>query len=143
MTSTKAIDNRRPDGTPFTVLFVDDDEMVCRSMGKCLDRVGFRTVTVTSAEKALALIATERFDVVVTDHNMPEMSGAELIERLIQLDPTLRGRIILTSGDLHSETNEALITRTGAKGLQKPFQIAELGLAVRAAAARVNTLSVA
>lgn len=134
-------ENLRPDGTRWSVLFVDDDLMVCRSMGKCLERVGFRTVTAASAEQALTLTASERFDVVVTDHNMPEMSGAELIERLLATDPTLRGRIILTSGDLHSEANEALMARTGAKGLQKPFQVAELALAVRAAATRQGELS--
>ena len=123
------------------MLFVDDDEMVCRSMGKCLERVGFRTLTVMSAVEALAVIGTERFDVVITDHNMPEMSGGELIERLMQHDPTLRGRIILTSGDLHSDANEALMARTGARGLEKPFQVAELALAVRAAVARIGELS--
>ncbi len=138
LTLPKPSDNLRPDGTPWSVLFVDDDAMVCRSMGKCLDRVGFRTVIVMSAEEALARIGTERFDVVVTDHNMPGMSGTELIERLMERDPTLRGRVILTSGDLHSEANEALMVRTGAKRLQKPFQVAELALAVRAATARLS-----
>ncbi len=141
MTAPRNVENARPDGTRWSILFVDDDDMVCRSMGKCLDRVGFRTVTVTSAVEALARIGTERFDVIITDHNMPEMSGGELIERLIEHDPTLRGRIILTSGDLHSDANDALMTRTGARGLQKPFQVAELALAVRAAVARLGALN--
>jgi CheY-like chemotaxis protein len=118
------------------VLFVDDDEMVCRSMGRCLERAGFQVTTVTSAEEALAQAKANRFDAIVTDHQMPQMTGAELIERLLALDPALRGRTILTSGDLHTEANTALLQRTATRGLQKPFQVAELVLAVKSAVAR-------
>lgn len=126
-----------------TVLFVDDDAMVCRSMSRCLERAGFLVTTVTSAEEALAKADQSRFDAIVTDHNMPTMTGGELIDRLLTRDPTLRGRIILTSGDLHTEANESLLKRTGTRGLQKPFQLAELSLAVRAAVAKAATLTAA
>ncbi|MDX2060183.1 MAG: response regulator [Gemmatimonadales bacterium] len=129
--------------TGGTVLFVDDDVMVCRSMGRCLERAGFQVTTVTSAEEALAKARGHRFEAIVTDHNMPTMTGGELIDKLLALDPTLRGRIILTSGDLHTEANESLLKRTGTRGLQKPFQLAELSLAVRAAVAKAATLTAA
>ena len=125
---------REPGKTTPTVLFVDDDAMVCRSMGRCLERWGFEVTTVTSAEEALTEARLKRYDAIVTDHNMPTMTGAELLERLLELDAGLRGRIILTSGDLHTEANEALLKRTGCRGLQKPFQLSELSLAVKAAA---------
>ena len=124
-----------PDGGDKpAVLFVDDDTMVCRSMGRCLERAGFAVTTVTSGEQALAAIRDRRFAAIVTDHNMPAMTGTELIERLISADSSLRGRIILTSGDLYTESNNAFLKRTGTRGLQKPFQVAELSQAVKAAA---------
>ncbi len=122
--------------TQISVLFVDDDGMVLRTMDRCLTKVGFKVTAVESAEAALAAVASERFDVVITDHNMPTMTGAELIERLLSQDPALRGRIILTSGDLCNDKTEALLTRTGCRGLQKPFQVAELALMVKAAAGK-------
>ena len=131
-----------PAVAPITVLFVDDDAMVLRSMVRCLCRVGFAVTAVDSAEAALGAVVGGRFDVVITDHNMPTMTGTELIERLLAYDPSLRGRIILTSGDICSDKTEALLTRTGCRGLQKPFQVAELALAVKAAAQR-NTLTTA
>ena len=127
-----------PAAVAISVLFVDDDAMVLRSMDRCLSRVGFKVTAVGSAEAALSAVVAGRFDVVITDHNMPTMTGAELIDRLLAFDPTLRSRIILTSGDLCNEKTEALLTRTGCRGLQKPFQVAELALAVRAAAKNAN-----
>lgn len=116
------------------VLFVDDDDMVCRSMARCLERAGFSVTTVSSGEEALAQARARRFDVVVTDHNMPTMSGIDLIDRLLSEDKQLCGRVILTSGDLHTAANEAFLLRTGVRGLQKPFQLADLTLAVKTAA---------
>ncbi|MEZ4457512.1 MAG: response regulator [Gemmatimonadales bacterium] len=118
-----------------TVLFVDDDAMVCRSISRLLDRIGFSVTPICSAEEALGIVAGTRFDAIVTDHNMPTMSGAELIDRLLAIDPSLAPRIILTSGDLHTQANDELIKRTGIRGLQKPFQAAELALVLRAATA--------
>ena len=131
-----------PAVAPITVLFVDDDAMVLRSMVRCLSRVGFTVTAVDSAEAALGAVVGGRFDVVITDLLMPTLTGTELIERLLAYDPSLRGRIILTSGDICSEKTEALLTRTGCRGLQKPFQVAELALAVKAAAQR-NRLTTA
>jgi DNA-binding NtrC family response regulator len=124
--------------TQISVLFVDDDGMVLRTMDRCLTKVGFKVTAVESAEAALAAVAAERFDVVITDHNMPTMTGAELIERLLAHDPVLRGRIILTSGDLGNEKTAALLTRTGCRGLQKPFHVAEMALLVKAAAGKAS-----
>ena len=126
---------------PISVLFVDDDAMVLSSMNRCLARVGFKVTAVDSAEAALEAVAGGRFDVVITDHNMPTMTGAELIERLLIYDPTLRGRIILTSGDLCNDTTEALLARTGCRGLQKPFQVAELALVIKGAAKKASLIN--
>lgn len=131
-----------PAAAPISVLFVDDDAMVLRSMVRCLSRVGFTVTAADSAEAALGAVVGTRFDVVITDHHMPTMTGLELIERLLGYDATLRGRIILTSGDICSEKTEALLTRTGCRGLQKPFQVAELALAIKAAAQRTTLTTV-
>ncbi len=125
----------------ISVLFVDDDAMVLSSIRRCLTRIGFNITAVDSAEAALAAAAGGRFDVVITDHNMPTMTGAELIERLLAFDPTLRSRIILTSGDLCNDRTEALLARTGCRGLQKPFQMAELALMIKAAARNTDLIT--
>ncbi|MBM4188724.1 MAG: response regulator [Gemmatimonadetes bacterium] len=118
---------------PIDVLFVDDDAAVCASMSRCLQRVGFQVRVASSGVEALAAVSERRPDVVVTDHRMPKMSGSELIVRLVALDPTLRNRIILTSGDLMGDEGRTLAT-AGGRGLAKPYSAGELSLAIRAAA---------
>lgn len=115
---------------------------VCGSMSRCLQRVGFQVRVATSGTDALAAVADRRPDVIVTDHQMPRMSGSELIARLLALDPTLRARIILTSGDLQSDTSAQALTDAGCKGLPKPYSAGELALAIRAAAERQTLTTV-
>jgi two-component system NtrC family sensor kinase len=113
-------------------LVVDDDESVCRSTSRLLARIGFEVKTAQSGADALALVASNPVDVIVTDHQMPGMSGAELVERLIAAHPGIAARIILTSGDIHGESTERLIRATGCRAIAKPFTTAELALMIRA-----------
>jgi two-component system sensor histidine kinase EvgS len=114
---------------------VDDDPVVCRSVTRCLERLGFVVKVVSSGLTALTTLATEQFDAVITDLHMPAMSGADFISELIQRDPSMGARIVLMSGDLHAEDTRKLIAQTGCRALSKPFQLAELALAVQSAAA--------
>ena len=82
---------------PVHILLVDDDLGVLELTGEILATAGHRTTQVTSAQAALDLIAAgHRFDVVMTDHSMPGLSGEELILRLRQLVPDTR--CLLVSG---------------------------------------------
>lgn len=79
-----------------SVLFVDDNEMLCRLACDILRREGFHAVPAFSAADALQAYDRETFDVVVTDFRMESMDG-------LQLARELRGRstelpIIVVSG---------------------------------------------
>jgi len=115
------------------VVIVDDDESVCRSTARLLERIGFEVTPLRSGAEALAFVQQHPVDAIVTDHQMPGMSGAELVERLVAHNPGAASRIILTSGDLHAEDTERLIAATGCRALAKPFTTAELALLIRAA----------
>ena len=71
--------------------------MACSRAKPCWKRSDYRSVLRDSGEEALELLATRKFDLVVTDYRMPKMDGVELI----QGDPKIRlhrRRIILLSG---------------------------------------------
>ena len=70
-------------GSP-RVLYVDDDEPVALLAQTMLSREGFRVTAFTHAEQALAAVRAHAhdFDVMVTDYNMPGMSGLELARRV-------------------------------------------------------------
>ena len=68
---------------PLTVLAVDDDRLVLMNTTVMLNEMGHRTFAATSGEQALDIIRREKaIDLVIIDHAMPEMSGAELAEAI-------------------------------------------------------------
>ena len=113
------------------VLFVDDEAIVCRSIGRCLERFGFRVTVATSGQAALDELANAEFDVIVSDVQMPGMGGIDLISKILSSWPNMRGRIIITSGDVNGEATQALLAATGCVAMQKPFPLPEFVAAIR------------
>ncbi|MFO0680332.1 MAG: response regulator [Polyangiaceae bacterium] len=103
----------------LSVLFVDDEPAIVKVLGRLVRQVRpkWRCVVVTSGEEALAAVAKESFDVIVSDIRMAPMDGAELLARLTSLAPTM-GRIAL-SGHADRETYEGVL-RVAHAFLSKP-----------------------
>jgi len=85
-----------------------------------LDRDGYAVVVATDSLEALRLLETDgRFDALVTDVVMPDLSGAELARRAMSLRPGLP--IVLLSG-YSAETKEIeALVRKGARFASKPI----------------------
>lgn len=66
----------------FSVLLVEDEPMLARAYGRVLTSAGHRVVLVSDGLQALKAIDEQRFDAVVSDIAMPEMSGMELLSVL-------------------------------------------------------------
>ena len=122
------------------VLYVDDDEVMLLMVERLLQRAGYGVVVCQSAEMALALVRErpERFDLVVSDYNMPEASGIELARRLVALRPGLP--IIISSGFVTEELHAQAMTLGVRALLHKEKTLEELpgmvqrvlqGLAIR------------
>jgi CheY-like chemotaxis protein len=113
-------------GTRGSVLVVDDDTIVRRALTKFLEVWGCTVWVANTPSEALALIAREAIDVLLTDLVMPELSGYELAERATQLAPGIG--VVYMSGHEPRE----LLARTGihrlpqAAFLQKPFDVEAL-----------------
>ena len=80
------------------VLYVDDDETMLVMVQRLLERGGYRVSSFQSANEALAAVRSrpEDFDFVVTDFNMPELSGLEVARALQRIRPQLP--VVLSSG---------------------------------------------
>ena len=79
-----------------SILIIDDDAAVSRTLSLILTRAGHRVTTVTSGRKGLELLSQDGFDLVLTDIIMPELDGIEAIRRIRNDHPGLR--IIAMSG---------------------------------------------
>ena len=68
---------------PFTVLVVDDEDLVRKFVERVLRDAGYRTAAAADGPEALEVAAKlESFDVLVTDVMMPQMTGDELARRV-------------------------------------------------------------
>jgi CheY-like chemotaxis protein len=101
-------------------LLVDDEELVRQSTADMLGEMGFEVLEAGSAEEALqAVRAGAPLDLLVTDHLMPGMSGAELARQARALRPDLP--VLIVSGYAELEGIAPDLPR-----LVKPFRVAEL-----------------
>lgn len=87
-----------PHGDGERVLLVDDDESVLRAVSQLLDRLGYRVTECLNPLDALHLLERypARFDILITDLRMKEMTGTELAERATQVRPGLP--VVLITG---------------------------------------------
>ncbi|MBM4290306.1 MAG: sigma-54-dependent Fis family transcriptional regulator [Deltaproteobacteria bacterium] len=114
-----------------TVLVIDDDAGVVSWLVDSLPEEGFEATGETSARQALALLEERGFDLVVSDVEMPEMRGLELLRAILRVRPQQPVLLITAFGsiDLAMEA-----VRAGAADfLAKPFRIEALSLSLRRA----------
>jgi DNA-binding NtrC family response regulator len=89
-------------------------------------------LTAESAEKALLKINNDKIDLVVSDQNMPGMSGMQLLERLRAEHPDVVTIILTASGEV--ETAVKAVNEVGAyQFILKPFNVMDLRLRVKRA----------
>jgi CheY-like chemotaxis protein/two-component sensor histidine kinase len=103
-----------------TALLVDDEDLVRMSTAAMLGDLGFAVLEASSAEDALRLVNRgERFDLLVTDHLMPGMTGTELARAIRAALPAMP--VLIVSGYAEREGVEPDLPR-----LAKPFRKDEL-----------------
>jgi DNA-binding NtrC family response regulator len=110
------------------ILIVDDERAMCEILATGLRKKGFAVEWRTSAQEALDLLATEDYDVVVTDLNMRGMNGLELCERIATNRPDVPVVVITAFGSL--ETAVGAIRAGAYDFITKPVQVDALALAL-------------
>ena len=117
----------RPDeDRPRHLLVVDDDPSIQDLLTEVLSGAGYLVETAFDSYEAMERITDKNFDGLVLDLVLPEEDGLVLYERILELNPYLRNRIVFISGEAREHQLRRVARKTGAGVLQKPFNILEL-----------------
>ncbi|MFH7320011.1 ATP-binding protein [Desulfurivibrio sp. D14AmB] len=117
------------------ILFVDDELPVIKAFVPMLERLGYRVSTAVNGEDALRLIARQplKYDLLITDYNMPGINGEELAARAVKLNPQLP--VILCTGFAGPLSEAHRHGRNIAAWMTKPFRMSEFAVTIRQALA--------
>ncbi|MSR36763.1 MAG: response regulator [Gemmatimonadetes bacterium] len=115
-----------------SILVVEDELHVARSVAALLMREGHRVTIVGTAEEAVEELSVEEpdFDVVLSDYRMPGTGGEGLFEWVRSTRPLWLERLVYMSGDLLSPRTQAFLEGAGRPVLAKPFTLAALRAAL-------------
>jgi CheY-like chemotaxis protein len=115
-----------PRGSGERVLVVDDEEPLMNLATRTLADLGYAPIGFTSSAAALAAFRADpaRFDALVTDERMPEMSGSVLIREVRGLRGSMP--VVLMSGYLGTPAREAAVASGADEILQKPLSSRDL-----------------
>jgi PAS domain S-box-containing protein len=103
------------------ILVADDEEEICETLGDILRAQGHEADLVSDGRAALARLARESYDLILSDLRMPGLDGRGLYRALKQEHPEMLDRLAFITGDTLSAEIQAFLAETRAACLEKPF----------------------
>ncbi len=128
---SRKVENQKVSGGTETILFVDDEPAIVELGKRMLETLGYRVVPFVKPAEALAAFEAnpEQFDLVVTDMTMPEMTGAQLAQKIRERAPNIP--IILTTG-FSEKISPSQAKQMGINQfMNKPFSPNQLARTIR------------
>ena len=113
-----------PDPAPLPVLLIEDEAAVMAYVRTALERHGYTVVCTESGAEGLRLLQSGEFLGVVSDMRTPGgVDGADVHAWLSLHRPELASRIVFITGDIANEDTVAVLRKTGAPCVEKPFRV--------------------
>jgi putative nucleotidyltransferase with HDIG domain len=113
------------------MLVVDDEESICNLLCQKFGQEGFDCRFCLSGEAALALLQSEKFDVIISDLRMPGISGLEFVSKAREITP--HAAFLVVTGETDVKTGVEAMKEGAADYIVKPFQLQAVSLRVRRA----------
>jgi DNA-binding response OmpR family regulator len=114
----------------FTILLLEDDEVLAETLSELLESEGFDVVHVTSGEAALDTTFERKFDLFLFDVNVPQINGFELLKSLREAENKTPAIFITSLNDIESLSKGFEV---GADDyIKKPFDFDELLVRIKA-----------
>src|SRR5450631_2942056 len=112
------------DESSIKILAVDDDRGTLAIFKSDLSGLGLQIFTATTSESALDVVKSEHPQIVLLDLVLPEVTGFDLLDRILASDPSTD--VILTTAHYSTESAVAAIQRGASDYLNKPVPIDRL-----------------
>lgn len=106
------------------ILIVDDDERTCKGLEEILIGEGYETTSAASGEAAVEKLATEDFDIVLTDLVMPGMGGMEVLKEAKRINP--RAHVVMITAFATVESAVEAMKKGASDYVSKPFKLHEV-----------------
>ena len=119
-----------PQNGSGTLLVVDDEPYVLKSLTGILEGLGYHVIPANSGQKAIALFEREidQIDAVLLDMIMPDLSGRQVLARLKMIRPGIK--VLLSSGYSLNGLGNDHDKEAGDGFIQKPYHIQQLAAAL-------------
>ena len=114
-----------------SILIVDDELLLARLFSDYLSAEGFTTQIAYDGEEALKVVQNTAFDILLTDFNMPNLNGLELITQLRQYPRLDSMKIVLMTG-LTNNKEIPLAIDLSDEYLEKPIELGLLSATLKA-----------
>lgn len=113
------------------ILIVDDDPLLAKVYGRILGDLGYGVTEVTSSREALKMVGNDpgRFDLLLTDQTMPDLTGAELAAEVMKIDASIP--VIMCTGHSSVVSEEDALAMGIRRYIFKPVKGPELVAVVR------------
>ncbi len=108
------------------VLIVDDDSAVQRILVRVFRRAGYDVTAASNGRQALERLGEQSFDAMVSDIQMPQMTGRELVQHLSADGPYLPGCVFIVTSRSEAEERDWVHTHPGVALLEKPISPKEI-----------------
>ena len=112
------------------LLLVDDSEFIIKALKRVMRDEGYEIFSANSAKEALEILSTKEIDLIISDQNMPEVSGTELF-KLVKIKYPQIIRIMLTGVTDFDVIKDAINKGEIYRYFNKPFDDFELMISVR------------
>jgi CheY-like chemotaxis protein len=115
---------------PLRILFVDDDKEIQHLATRSLGKAHTLTIATDGIEAQEYLLASQDFDVIVLDLQLPKLSGNELFVWLEHRHPELASKVLIMSGGATTAQAADFLADHGDQTLNKPASLVEIEQAI-------------
>jgi two-component system NtrC family sensor kinase len=103
------------------ILIVDDEAEIREILADILREAQHRVAAVSSGREALERMASERYDVILTDIRMPDLDGRTLYREIERRWPEQAARVVFVTGDSLAAALHEFASEHGRPVIEKPF----------------------